>query len=684
MRRFLSFLAVPALLILILILPSCGGGTPKANVVASVTLPLSTISLNKGDVFQLSPSAADKNGASVLAEFTYSSDNTELISVSSNGAICAGTWDKNFIVCSKTGNSGSTKVTVSASGISTSATVFVHETVDRVVVDPIVDDCVSSTGTLQLTARAFSLDPAACQRLNEPGPPCQIPDNSLGNFFWSADNASVVTFDNNTNVGLAKAAVPGLTKVHASVSGNSSPDVSFETCPITSLGIATSSGGTAPFSLAKGGTQSLTATAVDSKGKSLTNVPVTWVSSQSFALAIAATGTTPQTATVTANNPGTASFLASCTSPSCNIGMNPVYSNLMVGSLSGTSNDTLYVASKDSLQLVPVDLANNNTVGTAVTLPQKPNSLVASRDGTAVALGSDSAGSMTVATSTNTVSNLGLEGTMLGYSPNSSLLAFELPNLSTVNILSSNNSTTAVSLPYTGTKLRAAFAPDSHSVFLTQGNNKMAFWNQASPVQTVTLNGTANDVTFMATGHAAYLAGGASGQVTARATCDPFSQVDSKAAANPQLVATIPDGSGILVLDPPNIMVLSPVSGDNACPSNVNSTENSYTTGIANPTALLVTPDSTNALITDGSNTVYIFNLSSHATKAVSLSGVTATYEADITLDSKYAYIGADDGKVHKIDLTAGSDVGQIDPGLKQTDNTTRAVPHFVGLRHKP
>jgi hypothetical protein len=39
---------------------------------------------------------------------------------------------------------------------------------------------------------------------------------------------------------------------------------------------------------------------------------------------------------------------------------------------------------------------------------------------------------------------------------------------------------------------------------------------------------------------------------------------------------------------------------------------------------------------------------------------------------------------VHKIDLTAGSDVGQIDPGLKQTDNTTRALPHFVGLRHKP
>jgi hypothetical protein len=148
-------------------------------------------------------------------------------------------------------------------------------------------------------------------------------------------------------------------------------------------------------------------------------------------------------------------------------------------------------------------------------------------------------------------------------------------------------------------------------------------------------------------------------------------------------VKAIPDGSGLLVLDPPNIIVLSPVSGDNSCPSNVSSTENSYTLGVANPTQLFITPDSTKAFITDASKTVYIFNLSSHTTTPVTLTGVNATFEADITLDSAFAYIGADDGKVHKIDLTAGTDVGQIDPGLKQTDNTTRALPHFVGLRHK-
>jgi len=60
MRRFSSFLAVLALIGIILTLPSCGGGTPKANVVAAVSVPVNTISLNKGDVAQLSPSATDK------------------------------------------------------------------------------------------------------------------------------------------------------------------------------------------------------------------------------------------------------------------------------------------------------------------------------------------------------------------------------------------------------------------------------------------------------------------------------------------------------------------------------------------------------------------------------------------------------------------------------------------------
>lgn len=683
MRRYSSFLFFPVLISVLLALPSCGGGTPKANVVAAVSVPLSTVSLNKGDVYGLSPTATDKNGATVLAQFTYASDNTGLLNVSTNGSMCAGTWDTNFIVCTPTTGSGSANVTITASGVTTKVTVFVHEHVDSVQVDPLGTDCVSSKGTLKLTAKAYSQDAAACTRLGAGAPPCQIPDSSLGAFFWTSNNTNVVTFDNNTNIGTATANIPGTTTVYATASANNSPAVKFTTCGLVSLSIATSSGGTAPFSLAKGGTQSLVATATDSKGTALTNIPVTWVSSQSFALAVSASTTTPQTATVTANNPGTSSILASCSSPACNIGLNPVYSNLMVGSFTGTSNDTLYIASKDSLQLVPVDLGNNNTVGSAVTLTAKPNSMLASRNGSLLVLGADATTAMTVTTTSNAVTNLNAVGTVLDFSPDSSLYAFQIPSLNTVTILGTSNSTGIAGLPYTGTNLRASFAPDSHTVFLTQGNNKLVFANQSTPVQTVTLSGTANDNDFLASGHAAYLAGGAPGQITARAICDPFSQVDSKAAANPQLVKAIPDGSGVLVLDPPSVVVLSPITADNACPTNVTSNSNSYITGISTPTQLLITPDSSKAFITDGSGTVYIFNLSSHTTTPVALSGVTSTYEADVTLDSKFAYVGASDGKVHKIDLGTSTDVGQIDPKLKQTDNTTVAVPHFVALRHK-
>ena len=683
MRRFSSFLAVLALIGIILTLPSCGGGTPKANVVAAVSVPVSTISMNKGDVAQLSPTATDKNGTSVLAQFTYASDNTSLLNVSPNGTMCAGTWDDKFIVCTPTTSSGSAKVTITAGGVSTQVTVFVHEKVDSVQIDPLGTDCVSAKGTLQLTAKAYSLDPAACTRLGLGAPPCQIPDSSLGNFFWTSNNTTVVSFDNNTNIGTATANTPGTTTVYASASANNSPAVKFTTCPLVSLSIATSSGGTGPFSLAKSGTQALVATAIDSKNTTLTNIPVTWVSSQSFALSVSAASTTPQNATVTANNPGTASILATCSSPACNIGLNPIYSNLMVGSFTGTANDTLYVASKDSLQLVPVDLANGNSVGSAVTLPAKPNSMLASRNGSALLLGADATTAVSINTTSNAVTNLNIVGTVLSFSPDSSQVAMQFPTLNKVTVLATSGLTGTLSLPYTGTELRAGFSPDSHTIFVTQGNNKMVFGNQSTPVQTVTLSGTANDVDFLATGHAAYLAGGAPGQITARAICDPFTQVDSKAAANPQLVRAIPDGSGMLVLDPPNIVVLSPISADNACPTNVSSNTNSYVTGISTPTQLLITPDSSKAFITDGSGTVYVFNISSHTTTPVSLTGVSQTFEADITLDSKYAYVGASDGKVHKIDLAAGTDVGQIDPKLKQTDNTTLAVPHFVALRHK-
>lgn len=698
MRRFSpESLLFAALLIFVLTLVACGGGTPTANVVDQITINAPVVSLNQGDVFQLSVTATDKNGATAVAVLNYTSNNTDILTISPSGLLCAGKWDTNFIDCTPTTGTGTATINVtSANGKTATSQAYVHYKVDVVLASG-PSSCLSTAETAIMTAVAKSNNPAVCAKLpGAPAPPCTIPSDTVGQVIWTSNNPNVVTIDNTVaNSGTATAGNSGLTTVYASVSNNNSPAINFTTCPIVSLNI-TAGSTIDPFSLDKSGTRAFTAVAVDSKGTTLTSAPLNWSSSQPFAMSIAA-GSTSLIATATALNPGTSVLMASCSPPSCNVQLNPVYSNVIVGTTTGTSNDTLYTASRDSLSLVPVDLANNNAVGTAITLPQKPNSMIVSRNASNVGLGSDSVTGMLVNTGTSAITSLNVPGVMLKISPDSSILGFAstVSNFSVVAIVNVGSSTAGASLPYTGNgyNVNLDFAPDSQYAFLTQQSTKLQQWNASNQILSATLNAPASDVNFLAGGSAAYLAGGAAGQVTARATCDINAQVDTKAATNPVFVRSIPNGSGVLVLDPPNMMVLSPVTTTNpspsvSCPPVVNSVRNSYPTGITIPDAtkaqMLLTPDSTKAFITNGSNLVYIFDVVQHTTTPVTLSGsVTESYEADVTLDSRFAYIGANDGKVHKIDLIAGTDAAQIDPGLKQADTTTVANPHFVGLKHK-
>lgn len=691
-----SYFAV--LIAFVLTLAACGGGTPTANVVDKITITNTNISLNQGDVVQLSTTAVDKKGTTAVATLTYTSSNPSLISVSPSGLMCAGTWDTSFIVCTPTTQTGSATLTVtSANGKSATATGFVHFKVDQVLAQG-PTDCLSNAETAQLTAIARSNNPAICAQLpGSPAPPCTIPSDTVGQVTWVSNDADIVTIDNTVDKsGTATAGIPGQTTVFASVSNNNSPAMTFTTCPVVSLSI-TAGSTTDPFSLDKNGTRSFAAVAIDSKGTTLTTAPLTWSSSQPFAMTIAP-GSPALNATATATAPGTSALIASCSPPTCNRLLKPVYSNVIVGTTTGTSNDTLYAASRDSVSLVPIDLANSNSVGTTITLPQKPNSMLVSRSGANIALGSDSVTGMLVNTSTSAITNLNIAGVALDFSPDSNLLGFAstVSNLSVVALISTGTSGGGASLPYTGNghNLSLDFAPDSQFAFLTQQSTKLQEWSSSNQIQSVTLGSPASDVAFLPSGSAAYLAGGTAGQVTARATCDPLSQLDSKTVANAVFVRAIPNNTGLLVLDPPNMTVLSPItvtnpSSTSSCPPAVSSVVNSYPTGItiSDPTLsqMIVTPDSTKAFVTNGSNLVYIFDVVQHTTKPVTLAGDSSlqSFEADVTLDSRFAYIGASDGKIHKIDLVAGTDAGQIDPGLKKDDKTTVANPHFVGLKHK-
>src|SRR6266481_4593150 len=85
---------------------SCGGAKPLQNGPSTETGKLSvvivtpiTLSMNPGDVVQVSALGQDA-AANTLSNlvFKWTSDNAS-VTVDTNGNVCAGTWDTNFIVC---------------------------------------------------------------------------------------------------------------------------------------------------------------------------------------------------------------------------------------------------------------------------------------------------------------------------------------------------------------------------------------------------------------------------------------------------------------------------------------------------------------------------------------------------------------------------------------------------------
>src|SRR5581483_10649328 len=151
----------------------------------------------------------------------------------------------------------------------------------------------------------------------------------VGPFTWSSTSTQVATVkqltgSNGVQNGLAEvtARVPGLTEISASISGTNSsvgqtsPLQTFMTCPVESITLALSSGGTT-FTGAKGAGFTVTPTVTDSNTppRTITGVPLTWTSTEPQISAVTASGGVSNT------NPGGTSITAACTPPSCNINL---------------------------------------------------------------------------------------------------------------------------------------------------------------------------------------------------------------------------------------------------------------------------------------------------------------------------------------------------------------------------
>lgn len=676
-------------------LTACGGSSSSNNAVAKIVVTPSTFSMNKGEALQISvPAVQDSSGNAVSSsttylstDFTYSSADSNLVGVSPSGLLCGGKWDANFVVCTPATNVANTTVTVAFKNkpsITTTASVYVHEKIDRVAAvppTPTATDCVSVAGTLSLSANAYSNDSAVCARLQLPTP-CEIPAATLGQFYFGSTDTNVVTIDNTKNPPVATAAAPGQAGIFAVGSDIHSPTVPFETCRITGISVVASDTKTgAAFSLDKAGTKTLNATVTDSKGTTLSTPPLTWYSTNPYAVTAAAQSPALN-ATITAVNSGSsAAISANCTPPTCNRGLTPLFGNIVNVTTNGTLNaPTVYAASTQSTSLVPID-TSNNTVGTAITLPRIPNSMLVSRNGGKVVFGSDEGGMMIYDPVANTTTNTVIPYVkVLATSPDG-IYAFAAS--STIGyIVDLSKGTASAGFSISGAN-SASFSPNSEFLFVSNGSSSLYVLDQSSGLKVYPVGSAISDVSSYASGAFAYLA--LPGGISARSTCSPTTEVDSQNAAAPQFVKAFPNGGGAVAVAMPNAVVISGTTLTQDCTAAVTETSSTFDLGLGSPTArqLAVTIDGSKAVVTSDSAKLSVIDLNAKTATAVTLgASASGSYFGGATADGKSFYVGASDGTVHRIDLTANSDAAQINPALKKSDSSV-AVPDLVGVRSK-
>ncbi len=173
-QRFSTASWVAALLTLLFLsfLTACGGGGTTTSPVAQIVISPASLSMNQGQVVGISAIPQNSTGSVVAADITFTSSNTALANISSGGLICAGAWDANIITCTPnlgTPGVGQVTITATSGSVSSTMTVYVHEQVDRVVVNS-PSTCTSMGMLINPSATAISTSAPGCS----PTAPCDI------------------------------------------------------------------------------------------------------------------------------------------------------------------------------------------------------------------------------------------------------------------------------------------------------------------------------------------------------------------------------------------------------------------------------------------------------------------------------------------------------------------------------
>lgn len=607
---------------------------PGNGGVQSVTLgPSSIISLETGGTQVFSATAKDALGRTVLGidiQFIVGVPagvtTAAPLSIAGNGSACAGTWDPTATQCTP-GSSGIATVTAVASGHSSAATtVYVHQHVDSIQIknaesqDPQYD-CFPQGQTWLYQAVAYDSNGVDIS-------------NTVGPISWLSSNPGVVTAiptvpknqPNVLNQVQTTAKFPGITQLFASIFGASSAPFPYTTCLIKAIYLQIGGQPQAGNSITvnNGGGVPVTATAIDTlfgiapgDNAPLASPPLTWSTTNPEVAAFSTTTNTSGSNNATARaNLGGATLTASCSPPSCNIGVLPglpIYAS--DGKLpNGTQGFGVISVDVTSTSKVPIytawaattDCANavgctsalfsmapttsgTNAVGSIVSLPWTPNSMMFNHASSPrLYIGSDVGLMFVDVTATNpavtlisnstTPCNVVLCGKVLAISNDGKLVVisdrFSTPNQ--VYIFDGGGANPTLDLVIPGdTATAAAFSPDQLKLFILTSSGKMYVHSTVDALTSVPVATSVTDVKFSADGTFAYVAGNpAANSISGFATCDnqpthATSASDSVTTPGiPLQIFPSPDGQHVLVLDPSNgsIDVFTTTVGRQALP----------------------------------------------------------------------------------------------------------------------
>ena len=628
MHRCSSGFLLTLVITLVVALTGCLGKSsinPAGGGVKTVTLsPGSNFSIDVGGTQIFSASGTDANGRPVLGasvQFIVESSNPNAsapLSVASNGSACAGTWDPSATLCTP-GTPGIALVRAVIEGVSSPrTTVYVHQHIDSIRIvqaetQPPQYNCFSPGQTWQYQGIAYSNNVDIT--------------NTVGPLSWSSSNSGVVNAvpfvppnqPNVLNQVQTTAKSPGITNLFASVSGTTSSPFPYTTCLIQAIHLQIGGQSQAGNSITvnNGGSVSVTATAVDTlygiaNNTPLLNPPLTWSTTHPEVAAFSSTTNTTGTNSATARaNLGGTTITASCTPPSCNIGVLPglpIYASdgqlpngtkgfgAISVNVTSTSKPPTYTAwaattgcgdapgcSSALFAVTP----GTTPIGSIVGLPRTPNSMMfnhlaagrvyfGTNQGLMYVDVTASSPSATLVSSASTPCNVSLCGKVLTISNDGKLVVVSDTVSSThqVYIFNAGSSTaTTVDLVIPGdTATAAAFSPDQLKLFILTNTGNLYVYSTVDALAPVSIATSVTDVNFSADGSFAYVAGTPAGSVSAYSTCSlpepgPASvQIGSVAASTTPLeIFPSPvvqaDSQGltqsILALEPPNIEFLT-------------------------------------------------------------------------------------------------------------------------------